>query len=68
MGGFRFIGKRKAKLIQGPLNKQLLRLNKLGMDGMAYLAIKYNITKKDGFLNVTTKKISGMISDLAELG
>ena len=68
MGGYRFIGQRKRKLIQGALNSHLVRLNKKGIDGMAYLVKKYNMTKRDGFLTINTKKISGMISDLAELG
>ena len=68
MGGFRVIGQRKKKLIEGPLNAQLKRLHKVGINGMAYLSVKYNVTKVDGFLGIQTKKISGMISDLSELG
>jgi len=67
MYGFRTIGSRKRKMIEGPLNRELKRLHKHGIDGMAFLAKKYGINKTQGFIKVNTKQMSEMISDLVEV-
>ena len=66
MKGFREIGRRKAKLIE-VVDVHLGRLAKRGIKGKALLKHKYGIKGLKDFFKVPTKKISGMISDLAEL-
>lgn len=67
MNGFRTLGKRKASLIKGAMAKQFERLKAKGIDPNAYLAKRYGIRDVDSFLKIPTKKISGIISDLAEM-
>lgn len=66
--GYRIIGQRGAKLIYGPMRKQLVRLANQGIDGFVYLRERYNVSSYDDFRKINTKNLSGIISDLASLG
>jgi len=67
MKGFREIGKTKAMQIN-TLNKHLEKLGKLGINGLAYLSKRYGVSRQaSSFVSVSTKQLSGMISDLNSL-
>lgn len=68
MNGTRIIGSRKANLVNKGVMRKIKRLSKLGIDGGAFLKMKYGISKPEHFYKINTKNISGVISELAEMG
>jgi len=67
--GSRVLGRRKVNLINGPLNRVLRELSAKGIKGEVYMRKKYSVSLNPrSFLKISTKKITGLISDLNELG
>lgn len=66
-GGRRFFGRRKSQLVYGPMAEALDEMAKLGINPRIFLSKRYGVYKSDEFVKLTTKQISGVISDLKEV-
>ena len=66
MKGFRVAGERKQGLIK-IINTYLELHGKMGVNAGKYLKKKYKLKSVNSILNMPTKKLSGIISDLKEL-
>ena len=65
--GFRIIGTRKGKLID-KLSEAIEEVGNRGIDLMPYLRKKYAIVDWESFKKIPTKKFSGIISDVKDIG
>ena len=73
-----YLGKKKYKMIfgkmktkrkrMGALESHTERLGRRGMGVTSYLTKRYRITDEASFLRIQTKRISGVISDVVEIG
>jgi len=66
MKGFRELGSVKITLIK-KVNKILKDLSSKGINGSYLLKNKYGVSEVNGFKKVSTKRMTGLISDLKEL-
>jgi len=66
MNGARVYGPRKSRLIEVNLNKWVTLCNKKGLNAGAFLKEFHGIHNSDSFLTINTKRISGIISELAQ--